>query len=76
MESPRYMVKEKGKREKMRMRLESRAVRYEKRLEKAKAINKRGNARRRLREKGKRVSRDWKSKRRCLIKRKGFWWNK
>lgn len=69
------MIKEKGKREQMRTRLESRVVRYQKRLEKAEAINKRGNAWRRLREKGKRVSRDWRSKGRFLIERKGFRWN-
>lgn len=62
---PGYMIREEGKREKMR--LGSRAVRYKKKLEKGEVVNGRANAGRRLRRKGKIASRDGRNKKSAFI---------
>lgn len=67
------MIREEGKRETMKTRLGSRAVKYEKRLKKEEAVYWRGNAGRKLRGKGKRVSRVGRNKGRFYIEReRGF----
>lgn len=72
----RRVIWEEGKRERIRTRLGSRAVRYEERLERGEVVNGRANAGRRLRGKKKRASRDGKNKGRAFIEKEGFRWNR
>lgn len=66
------MVREEGKREKMRTKMGRKAVRYEERLEKGGvAVDERENVGRKLRKEGKRVDRCGRNRGRAFTKRGG-----